>query len=447
MSTEIVKTTIHNNIRYYDADEISETFRAYWIPRNKLKNVWEELDIDKPGIYILLNGFKSCYVGQAVSLKNRTNNHCDDVKCPGWNSILMFTVRTNNQTDIERIRTARHALEEHVYSELRDKYDIHVTNQIVPKNNNGKPHKLFPKSCSLILDNIFGILKKSENSEINQPVISEPKIEVTQTVEQNVKNENDDIPDDYYHYTVKVGKFVANSKIECINGKWMFYILKGSECKVKPTEMTQHCKYVLNKTNQLLESGVIVMSDDEKYIFKEDVLFESPGLAIGFLYRDNHNEFVKWKTKSGLSIVDVLNVIYGHAYNPLIDLNFVQPHTYVFKQKGAYGIGVWDTCSDGFKLLKPSLLTKNAQPCLKTSCLDVYNKIQTLVEQKVIVKTGSQLQFVKEHVFASINQATNVLSGGRYRGGSENYWISTVTSKSLGDLYKIFNEWGKEPII
>jgi len=81
-----------------------------------------------------------------------------------------------------------------------------------------------------------------------------------------------------------------------------FVVLKGSEMQ-EETSNTIGASF-LNKRANLIDNNQVV-SEDDKYVFKEDVIFSSPSTAASVVLGRRANGWVEWKNTAGQTLDEV----------------------------------------------------------------------------------------------------------------------------------------------
>ena len=85
-----------------------------------------------------------------------------------------------------------------------------------------------------------------------------------------------------------------------------YIILKGSEAKKK---LSNSCTETYrNLRRKLLETNILVEFDD-KLIFAEDAVFNSPSAASNMVLGRNSNGFTEWISEKGKSFREVQEII------------------------------------------------------------------------------------------------------------------------------------------
>jgi hypothetical protein len=112
--------------------------------------------------------------------------------------------------------------------------------------------------------------------------------------------ESNEIMKDEVHeiYFIKTKSFKA-SMIETDKG---YIVSKGSEAK---KELSPSCTETYrNMRKKLLETKILI-ENQEKLVFTEDAIFNSPSAAANMVLGRNSNGFTEWVNKSGKTFKDI----------------------------------------------------------------------------------------------------------------------------------------------
>ena len=244
---------------------------AYKIPKNKLKDCKENIEIGYSGVYILFgekDGEICAYIGESENVYKRLVQHLSDKDF--WNECLVF-IRNDNSFNKGNIRF----LEDSLFKLAKEakRYIIDT------KNTTESP------------------LTESEICEMEE-VIDVMKIIASALgykIFNKIKTEKE-ITSDNLLYINSIGLKAVGAVTN--DG---FVVFKGSESsKEFKTASSQHLR---NKWYELRNMNIV----NKNNIFTKDMLFLSPSTAAAMVLGRNSNGLTEWKDKNGKTLKEIMN--------------------------------------------------------------------------------------------------------------------------------------------
>jgi predicted GIY-YIG superfamily endonuclease len=259
--------------------------KAIYSPRAAVNKIITRPEFDNPGIYCLKgdptdDAFdEKIYIGEAENIRNRLKQHLSDPN-KDFKELIFFVSKdellTKTQIKYLEARIVQLALEA-------------KTAQIENGNSPSLPTlheadisdmEYFLEQMKLILPVMgFKFLIPSTFKQLDQVTTSEKEI-------------NREI------YFIKTKTFNA-SMIETDQG---YIVPKGSEAKKDLSPSTTDTYRSMRK--KLLETKILVEGND-RLIFAEDAIFNSPSAASNMVLGRNSNGFTEWVNKDGKTFKDI----------------------------------------------------------------------------------------------------------------------------------------------
>jgi hypothetical protein len=259
--------------------------KAIYSPRASVNKIISRPEFDNPGIYFLKgdptdDAFdEKIYIGEAENIRTRLKQHLSDPN-KDFKELIFFVSKdellTKTQIKYLEARLVQLALE------AKTAQIDNGTSPSIPTLHEAdiSDMEYFLEQMKLILPVMnfrFLISSTVKSIEIN---------------EQKSKNVEQEI------YFIKTKSYKA-SMIETDQG---YIILKGSEAKkVLSTSCTDTYR---NMRKKLLETKILYEEND-KLIFAEDAIFNSPSAAANMVLGRNSNGFTEWVNKTGITFKDI----------------------------------------------------------------------------------------------------------------------------------------------
>lgn len=252
--------------------------QAIVIPRNKLKEIRQRPECNKPAIYFLIGKenedslLQSAYIGEAENLWNRLSTH--DSSKDFWQSAVAFVSKDNNLT---------------------------------------KAHVKYLESRCITIAGSAKRFKLENGTESSLPLLSE-----ADTCEMEEFLENLKILLSALGYQILQGVvaketgassdplFICQGKNASATGRMInegFVVYQGSTATTKITNaVVDRTKKIIEK---LITSGYLKDNGNDLYIFIKDYIFSSPSAASDIILGNSTSGWKKWKTKANKTLEEV----------------------------------------------------------------------------------------------------------------------------------------------
>ena len=263
--------------------------KAIYSPRASINKLMDRREFDNPGVYCLKgdptdDAFdEKIYIGEAENIRIRLKQHLSDPN-KDFKELIFFVSKdellTKTQIKYLESRLVQIAIEA-------------KTAQIDNGNSPSLPtlHEADISDMEYFLEQIKLILPVMGFKFLIASTVKEDK---------NSEIENKGFVHEIYH--IKTNSFKASMK-ETDQG---FIVIKGSEAK---KDLSISCTETYrNLRRKLLETEIMVQRND-KLIFAEDAIFNSPSAASNMVLGRNSNGFTEWVNNKGLTFREVQEII------------------------------------------------------------------------------------------------------------------------------------------
>lgn len=259
--------------------------KAIYSPRASVNKIMSRQEFDNPGIYCLKgdptdDAFdEKIYIGEAENIRNRLKQHLSDPN-KDFKELIFFVSKdellTKTQIKYLEARIVQLALEA-------------KTAQIENGNSPSLPtlHEADISDMEYFLDQMKLIL----------PVMGF-KFLIPSTIKQFDKESQIEMEINSEIYFIKTKTFNA-SMIETDQG---YIVPKGSEAK---KDLSPSCTDTYRSMRKKLLETKILIEGDDKLIFAEDAIFNSPSAASNMILGRNSNGFTEWVNKDGKTFKDI----------------------------------------------------------------------------------------------------------------------------------------------
>jgi hypothetical protein len=249
------------------AEITSRTVSAVLIPRSKLQEAQERVELSGVGVYILFGDDEAspkAYIGEAENCLTRLKQH--NKSKDFWTHAIAFVSKTQffTKTHIKflewqcacvAIRTGRYSLEN--------------------GNNPSKPH--VSESVEADLYDNFETMRILA-STLGYPIFEEIK-----------KSKSKDI----------IGCKGKDANATGSYSEDGLTVFVGSTCNLKETKAAG--SWIVGMRKTLIENGVLAVKDS-LLVFQRDHVFSSPSAAAAVVLARRANGWVEWKYKSGQTL-------------------------------------------------------------------------------------------------------------------------------------------------
>lgn len=252
--------------------------QAIVIPRNKLKDIKNRPECNKPAVYFLIGKeteealLPTVYIGEAENLWNRLFNH--DNNKDFWQIAVSFVSKDNNLTKAHVKYLESRCL---VLANKAKRYEI----------QNGVESSL-PTLSEADIAEVEEFLSNLQLllSALGYPILQE-------VISKEQKNSSDPL-------------FICKGKEANATGRMTndgFVVYKGS------TATTDFSKAVIDRNKRLVEklitTGYVEQRADGFYVFIKDYVFNSPSAASDIILGNSTSGWKKWKTETGKTLEEV----------------------------------------------------------------------------------------------------------------------------------------------
>ncbi|TPE42700.1 GIY-YIG nuclease family protein [Pontibacter mangrovi] len=252
------------------------TGKAYKIPRVKIKECTDRVELNNTGIYLLFgkgdNGQDKVYIGEAEEVLKRLQQQL--AQKDFWNEAITFISKDENlnKAHIKYIENRLHFLANEAGRYL-------VENNVIPTQSSiSEPDRAE-------MEEFISNIKLLVNTLGHK--VFEEKREVKSSSEQQQPT-----------FFLKGARGAEAQGEPTTEG---FVVFKGSKATLSTVNSISpsFAKY----RKQLIEDGILVHnSDSEVYEFSEDSIFSSPSTAAVMVMGRNANGLLEWKLPSGITL-------------------------------------------------------------------------------------------------------------------------------------------------
>lgn len=252
--------------------------QAIVIPRNKLKEIKQRAECNKPAVYFLIGKeneealLQTAYIGEAENLWNRLSTH--DSSKDFWQTAVAFVSKDNNLTKAHVKYLESKCLD---LAKIAKRFDL----------NNGKESLLSPlpeadiAEMEEFLENLKLLL-----SALGYPILQE-------VISKEQKNTSDPI-------------FICKGKEALATGRMTnegFVVYKDS------TATTSISSAVIERNQRVIEKLIshnyITKQNDSLYVFTKDYVFNSPSAASDIILGNSTSGWKKWKSEKGVTLEEI----------------------------------------------------------------------------------------------------------------------------------------------
>ncbi|MDP4291538.1 MAG: GIY-YIG nuclease family protein [Bacteroidota bacterium] len=259
--------------------------KAIYSPRASVNKIMSRSEFDNPGIYCLKGDptddayDEKIYIGEAENIRSRLKQHLSDPN-KDFKEVIFFVSKdellTKTQIKYLESRLIQLALEA-------------KTAQIENGNSPSLPtlHEADISDMEYFLDQMKLIL----------PVMGF-KFLISSTVKQLPNNVLSGFENVNEKYFIKTKTYRA-TMTETDQG---YIVAKGSEAK---KELSASCTETYRSMRKKLLETKILYEENDKLIFAEDTIFNSPSAASNMVLGRNSNGFTEWVNIDGKTFKDI----------------------------------------------------------------------------------------------------------------------------------------------
>ena len=246
--------------------------KAYKIPRIKVKDCSDRVDLISTGVYLLLGkdeeGKDLVYIGEAESILKRLTQHLNQKDF--WNETIVFISKDENLNKAH-VKYLENRLHDIALSSKRYK----VENSITPTQSS------ISESDRAEMEEFIENVKMLVNT-LGHKVFDE-KRELKQKQKQEI-------------FSIKAARGADGQGEPTSDG---FVVFKGSKsaCTIVNSMTPSFVKF----REKLIEEKILIDKTDY-YEFTEDYIFSSPSTAAVIIMGRNANGLTEWKQKDGKTL-------------------------------------------------------------------------------------------------------------------------------------------------
>jgi len=241
--------------------------QAIVIPRNKLKEIKQRSECNKPAVYFLVGKeseealLPTAYIGEAENLWNRLSTH--DSSKDFWQTAVAFVSKDNNLTKALAIQAKRFDLENGVESSLPSLSEADIAEM-----------EEFLENLKLLL------------SALGYPILQG-------VISKEQKNISDPL------FTCKGKDAVATGRMT--NDGFVVYKDSTASSDISKAVVERNQKII----EKLLLNKYLEKRENNLYIFVKDYVFNSPSAASDIILGNSTSGWKKWKTESGKTLEEI----------------------------------------------------------------------------------------------------------------------------------------------
>lgn len=243
--------------------------KAYIVPRQSIKELKDQVDNNKPGLYILFgqnetSGEKLAYIGESENFFSRITSH--DAKKDFWDTAIIFTGELN--------RAYVKYLEHRATLLASEARRMMMENKVQPQLNSLSDYD------RVAVDHFF------ENMQF---ILSSLNYEIFETLQKSLLNKE--------KYCLKLTDTNATARL-LDNGSML--ILAGS--LAKKCDAASYIGWTKEERKKFLLNGILVQENDDQYRLTEDIIVKSPSAAAAMMTARSINGWTAWKDTSGKTL-------------------------------------------------------------------------------------------------------------------------------------------------
>jgi hypothetical protein len=250
------------------------TGKAYKIPRIKIKNCTDRDDLNSTGVYMLFGKDNEnndlVYIGEAECIYKRLTQHVSQKEF--WNEVIVFISKDENLNKA------------HIkYIENR------LYNIAIAANRYKIENYVIPTQSSISESDKAEMEEYIENIKMLSNTLGHKLFDEKREIESILKQET---------FFINAARG-ANAQGELTSEG--FVVFKGSKASLETVPSITPS--FLNLKNSLISKGILE-KEDNKYVFTDDYIFNSPSTAAVIVMGRNANGLTEWKMTSGKTLKD-----------------------------------------------------------------------------------------------------------------------------------------------
>lgn len=263
--------------------------KAIYSPRASINKIITRSEFDNPGVYFLKGDptdeafGEKIYIGEAENIQSRIKQHLSDPN-KDFKELIFFVSKDELLT-----KTQIKYLESRLIQLAIEAKTAQIDNSNTP--NLPTLHEADISDMEYFLEQIKLIL----------PIMGFNFL-ISTTLNTKKLSENESTIEISETYFIKTKSFNAKM-IETDQG---YIVIKGSEAK---KSLSNSCTETYKNMRRKLIETKILMEKEDKYIFVEDTIFNSPSAASNMILGRNSNGFTEWVNKEGLTFKEIQDSI------------------------------------------------------------------------------------------------------------------------------------------
>lgn len=252
--------------------------QAIVIPRNKLKEIKQRPECNKPAIYFLIGKeseealLQSAYIGEAENLWNRLSTH--DSSKDFWQTAIAFVSKDNNLTKAHVRYLESKCLS---LASKAKRFDLeNGTESALPSLPEADTAEM-----EEFLDNLK-LLLSALGYPILQEVVAKEQINIADPI-----------------FMCKGKDAYATGRMT--NDGFVVYRSSTATTNISNAVIERNQKLI----DKLLANKYLEKKDDKLYIFIKDYVFNSPSAASDIILGNSTSGWKKWKTTNGKTLEEI----------------------------------------------------------------------------------------------------------------------------------------------
>lgn len=265
------------------AEMTTRLVQVIWVPRLRLAEAAQRLELKRVGCYLLLrqhasSGEPDLYIGESEDVLRRLGDHQDDKKLPGWDVAIAIVAKDGSFTKVHGLMLQHLAYQR--------------SNEVGRYRTDQKQRPPEPKISDALRDDCHDALEQADFlcALLGVPVFAHVATGAGQPV---------------FHITTKTG---ADAKGRPTDEG--FIVLAGSVCVDGIRDSAP--PYVQQTRDRLLADGVLVR-EGKGLTFTRDHAFDSPSGAAAIVVGGATNGWEAWTSGDGRSLHEAVRINDGGA--------------------------------------------------------------------------------------------------------------------------------------
>lgn len=252
--------------------------QAIVIPRNKLKDIKQRSDCNKPAVYFLVGKeneealLSTAYVGEAENLWNRLSTH--DSSKDFWHMAIAFVSKDNNLTKAHVKYLESRCIQIATQAKRFDLENGTISSLPTLSEADIAEMEEFLQNLKLLL------------TAVGYPILQE-------VISKEQKNISDPL------FTCKGKGALATGRMT--NDGFVIYKDSTATTKISKAVMERNKKSI----GKLLSNKYLEKKDYDLYVFIKDYVFNSPSAASDIVLGNSTSGWKKWKTRNGRTLEEI----------------------------------------------------------------------------------------------------------------------------------------------